>query len=229
VLAVALVGARCGSPRPTEIAPAGPEPIPGQHVERFSPEIEALYPPDAYAGTPFATNFEGVSVLGVAGRQFSPGSVVYFDGSPLLTQFISSQALTATVPADRIARPGALPVIVEDPYGTRSPAATLSVRPPRTAGACPQIRELFPPEAKAGAAFGVRPNGNSSLGVAGVDFGPRTVVWFDGIQLQTIYQGPGSLIGIVPASMLARPRRAPVVLDEPGCARSAKPLIFTVR
>jgi hypothetical protein len=211
------------------IAPAEPTPIPGRVVERFVERIHALFPPNAYAGVPFSVRFDGSSVLGVSGEGFSPASTVYFGDVPLTTDFGSRDSLTATVPADLVDRPGSFAISVRDPAGGRSPDIPFTVLPPRIKGACPEIRDLYPPSVPAGKSFARRPDGASVLGVAGTNFGPSSKVVFEDRELRTTYQGPGSLVAVLPAEAIRRKGRARVTVTDPECPRPGAAAWFEIR
>ena len=198
-------------------------------MERPSPRIRDLYPPDAYVATRFSVRFDGMSVLGVAGEGFSPDSTVYFGDEPMLTQFVSSDSLAATVPPTLIERVGNVPVSVRDATGARSPAVAFAVVPPRPAGACPEIRHIYPSSTEAGRGFSLRADGSSSLGVAGRGFGPGSFVLLDGKKASTIYQGPGSLIALVPAESLSKRGRIRVAVAEEKCRLFPSPEDLEVR
>jgi hypothetical protein len=106
---------------------------------------------------------------------------------------------------------------------------TFSVLPPRPRGACPVIRELYPPSIPAGSAFNRRPDGSSTLGVAGEKFGPRSEVLFGGRELRTTYQGPGSLVAVVPAESTLRKGSVRVAIRDPECPASSSFAVFDVK
>jgi hypothetical protein len=224
-----ILAASCRPAKNDDILPAAPSSIAGVATERPSPKIHDLYPPDAYVGVPFAVRFDGLSVVGVAGEGFSPDSVVYFGEEPLMTQFVASDALAATVPAELLLRPGPVSITVRDGAGDRSSAAEFRILPPRAAGACPVIRHVYPSSTDAGHGFSLRADGASSLGIAGASFGPRSVISLAGQQVDTVYQGPGSLIALIPPEELAKARRISVVVTEAGCPPARSPEDLTVR
>jgi hypothetical protein len=228
-LLAVLLAASCRPPSVEEIAPAAPSPIPGARVERPSPKIHDLYPPNAYVGVSFAVRFDGLSVLGVAGEGFSPDSTVYFGDEALLTQFVGADSLAAAVPKTLIVRTGEVPISIRDGAGARSAAVPFKIVPPRPAGACPQILHIYPSSTVAGQGFSLRADGSSNLGVAGANFGPRSVISLAGKEVSTSYQGPGSLIAIVPREELERSRNIRVAVAEAGCPSSRSPEDLTVR
>ena len=228
-LLVALAAASCGGPESDAILPAAPSSIPGVRTERPSPKIHDLFPSEAYVGVPFAVRFDGQSVLGVAGEGFSPDSAVYFGDEPLMTLFDTPDALTAIVPTGLLGRSGPVSISVRDGAGNRSANAAFHVLPPRPAGACPAILHLYPSATDAGHGFSLRADGASSLGVAGSNFGPGSVISLAGEAVATVYQGPGALIAIVPPEELEKTRRIPVAVTEAGCASVRSPEDLIVR
>ncbi|WP_375417823.1 IPT/TIG domain-containing protein [uncultured Hymenobacter sp.] len=102
-----------------------------QAVNTVDPTITSLAPNPVEAGSPgFA--------LTVGGRNFQDGAVVMFNGSNLVTAYVSATSLTAQVPAAAIATAGNYAVTVTNPAGgATSPAFPFGVTPalPRWTGA----------------------------------------------------------------------------------------------
>lgn len=86
------------------------------------PHLTAVEAPPLRAGG-------GAALVTVRGRAFRPESFVSIAGTALPTRYASEGELTATIPADMLARPGELPVMVvtPDPGGGTSNPMTLSV------------------------------------------------------------------------------------------------------
>lgn len=83
----------------------------------FAPVLTGILPNAALAGSPQQT-------LALAGSNFVPDSVVYFNGLALATTFVDPSDLTAVVPASDLAVAGTFPVTVtnpDSPGGTSSP------------------------------------------------------------------------------------------------------------
>jgi hypothetical protein len=93
-----------------------------QAVNTVDPLITSLAPSTIEAGS---ADF----ALAVAGSAFKPGAVVSFNGQNLATTYNSSASLLATVPAAAITTAGSYPIVVTNPGGIASPAATFSVTP----------------------------------------------------------------------------------------------------
>ena len=227
----ASAGCRRASVGP--IAPAEPHPIPGRTAPAapLPPlKIQETYPHDAWAGVGFDVQFDGASPLGIAGEGFSPKSMVYFDGQPLATSYGSRRALVAQVPPELLSRARRVSLTVRDPGPPprESSAVPFEVRPPRRPGACPRIRALYPSSAKAATPFGAQPDGSSTLGIAGEDFGPKTLVSFGGVEVKTQYQGPSSLVAFLPPDLLRKPGSRLVTLHDPECRRKGSGNVFEI-
>jgi uncharacterized protein (TIGR03437 family) len=88
-----------------------------------SPSITNTAPNGAAAGGPALT-------LTINGSGFVAGSSVQWNGSALLTTFVSATQLTASVPASLIAVPGSASITVVNPGGIASNATTFTITPP---------------------------------------------------------------------------------------------------
>jgi hypothetical protein len=86
----------------------------------LAPGITSLKPPSVGAGAATLN-------LAVTGANFLPGSRVSFDGNLLTTTYVSSTALAATVPAALMAGPKVASIVVTNPGGSVSPAASFTV------------------------------------------------------------------------------------------------------
>ncbi len=80
--------------------------------------------------------------LTVTGTNFVNGATVKWNGTALATTFVSATSLTATVPADLIARSGTAQVTVADPLGGATGGLTFTVLTPN---ALPPPRPGVPP------------------------------------------------------------------------------------
>jgi hypothetical protein len=226
LLLIALLAFSCRPAGNDAILPAEPRPIPGKAAVPAAlppPRIQELYPHDAAAGVGFDIEFDGASPMGVAGDGFSPRSTIFFGDQPLVTRYGSRRALVGMVTPELLSRVRSVKVTVQDagPPRRESPSAIFEVRSARKPGACPRIKALYPSFTRVSSPFGAQPDGSSALGVAGEDFGPKTVVTFGGVELNTKYQGPSSLVAFLPPDLIRRPGALPVALTDPEC-RSPK-------
>ncbi len=96
-------------------------------VTVVGPVITSLSPGAAATGesafnlTVFGSNF--LSIGGI----FTSGATVQWNGSPLLTSFVSGTQLTATVPGNLITNKGTASVTVQNPGGAVSNSATFTI------------------------------------------------------------------------------------------------------
>ncbi len=116
VLLLALLASGCGYSKSKTSSPQ-----PGA-----VPIVTDLVPNSANAGDPAFT-------LTVNGSTFNSDAVVKFNGAKMTTTFVTSNQVTAMIPASAIATPGAMPVTVTNPghaaggiYGTGGTTAQTS-------------------------------------------------------------------------------------------------------
>lgn len=221
VPALLLAAAACRPQAKREIAPAEPEALAGASAPAPRPRVAALYPPDAYAVVDFGRGLSGSQTLGISGERFAPGCTVTLGDEPLLVSFQSPTTLHAWIPKALLAFAGGMPVTVHNPDGTSSEPARFTVVAPRRAGACPEVRGVYPSPPRAGA--------SGSIGVSGVDFSPATVALLDGEPLPTTFRGPGSIVATLPADRGLVPRRARLSVRDPECRHPASPVEFDLR
>jgi autotransporter-associated beta strand protein len=88
----------------------------------LGPQLTSLSPSSVVAGSSAFT-------LTVNGSGFDPKAVVNFNGTPLVTAFVSSSQLTAQVPASDIASVGTAQITVTS-FGTTTTPLTLTITPP---------------------------------------------------------------------------------------------------
>jgi hypothetical protein len=70
-----------------------------------APSITELVPNDMAHGNPAFT-------ITINGSGFGTGAVVFWNGAPLATSYVTGMQVTAAVPADNIANAGDIPVYV---------------------------------------------------------------------------------------------------------------------
>ena len=87
-----------------------------------APSITTLAPSSTTSG---ATAF----TLTVNGSDFKNGAVIQFGGKQEITTFLSATQLLAAISASEIATAGTVPVVVNNPDGKMSAAATFTVAP----------------------------------------------------------------------------------------------------
>ncbi len=157
--------------------------------------------------------------LTVKGSNFVSGSVVDWNGSSLVTTYISATELTAAVPAADIATAGSIPVTVTNPTPLVGPsnAVNFTVNNP-----VPSLGSLSPTSVTAG--------GNGfTLTLDGSNFVKSSVVKWNGVSLTTTYISAAELKAAVTAGDIATAVSASVSVYNPtpgGGTSSA--LTFTV-
>ncbi|HUQ93551.1 MAG TPA: putative Ig domain-containing protein, partial [Bryobacteraceae bacterium] len=173
-----------------------------------APQITSLNPGSTLAGGPAFT-------LSVAGANFENGAIVNWNGSPLVTAFGSSTALTAQVPAALITAVSSNFVTVVNPGGASSAPATFTV----SATPAPQISSLNPASAVAGGpAF--------TLNVSGTNFQNGSIVRWNGTLLPTTFVSAVSLTAQVSAALIASAGAIAVTVANPGS--TSAPATFVV-
>lgn len=159
----------------------------------------SLSPATVYAGN-------RAFILTLTGSGFTANSTILWDGTPLVTTFVSATQLTAQVPASDIAATGTHAVSASDPiFGTSGPQ-TLTVAPARLF-----LDFLSPKTVTAGGtAF--------TLTVLGTVFTGTSVVEWNGIALTTTLISSTELIAQVPAGDIAATGTASVLVSDPHSA-----------
>ena len=107
-----------GSPTPSE-----PQPFP-----IIALSLTALDPPSAPEGSSSIN-------LRLSGAGFLEGATAYWNGQPLLTNFVNAQTLTAQVPTSQLAAEGLARVTISNPGGALSQAIEFTILPPGPAAA----------------------------------------------------------------------------------------------
>ena len=161
--------------------------------------ISSLSPNSAQAGSP------GFN-LQVNGANFTSASVVYWNGNPISTNFLSATQLLANVPATLIATPNttAQVSVFTAGQGMTNALPFMISYPPIT------LTSISPNSAPAGsAALTLTVNGSGF-------FNGLTVVTWNGANLVTTFVSSTQLTAAVPASLLATAGTATVNVDNPG-------------
>lgn len=144
--------------------------------------------------------------LVVSGRDFVRGAVVQWDYSPLVTAFVSSTELKATVTANLLAVPSVanIAVVNPPPGGGTSSSLSLSIGP----NPAPSVFFVYPFSVPIG-------TGDTTLAITGSGFTDRSVVIWNGHNLPTTFFDNTAIDAIVPAADLARPGAAELSVFTP--------------
>jgi NHL repeat len=162
-----------------------------------TPSLSSLAPNSAIAGSPAFT-------LTVNGSGFLNGATVLWNGTALVTTYVSGNQLTATVPAALIAAPGNANATIVDPGGTLSAPLRFII-----SAATPTIIGLIPNSLTVG-------GGQFTLTVNGSGFLPGCAVQWNGSALSTNYLGSTQITASVPANLVANVSSTSVAVINPG-------------
>jgi hypothetical protein len=187
-----------GSSNPTPSTPAA-----------AAPAIVSVSPTSVTAGGAAFT-------LTVTGSGFVSGSAVQWNGSARTTTFASATQISAAILASDVATAGTGLVVVANPDGQKSAAASFTVSAPVQ----PMLTSLSPSTVTAGgAAFTLTVNGTGFISGA-------TVAWA-GSARTTTFVSSTQLTAAISASDLANPGTVSVDVAQ-GSVRSTNQLAFTV-
>jgi hypothetical protein len=180
-----------------------------------TPTLSSLSPAFIPAAGPTFT-------LTVNGSGFLSGAIVQWNGSALVTSFVSGTQVTASVPANLILTSGTANVTVVNPGTAASSALTFSINPQVINS--PVILSLSPSSAVAGGtAFTITVFGS---GFISNFVGTSTVQW-NGSALATNFVNGELMTASVPASLVATAGSASVTVQNPDGAVS-NPSAFTI-
>lgn len=165
------------------------------------PTLTSLAPSSAIVGSPGFT-------LTVNGANFTIGSTVLWGGTPLATNLVSPNQLTAPISASQIANIGTTPVSVQAFSNPAAPISnalnfTIAPVPPLT------LNSVFPSIIAAG-------SGNLTLTAAGLSFAPNAVIRWNGTALSTTQVSSTVLRATVPATDIAAPGSASITVQNPS-------------
>src|SRR5438552_4215596 len=173
-----------------------------------TPTISSLSPTCTGAGGPqFTLTVNGPN------NDFTQGETVYWNGSPLVTTFVSSKLLTAIVTTDLIATPGTASITVGG-CGATSGAVTFTI------SAAPGISSLSPTCASEG-------DIQFTLTVNGINFISTSIVNWNGAALTTTYVSSTQLTATVSASRIATAGTASITVVSP-CGGTSNAVTFSV-
>ncbi len=177
------------------------------------PALTSLAPLSVMVGS-------GPTGIVVSGTSFVPGARVAFGGTDLVTTFISSTQLNATIPAGSLAAAGSYPIAVTNPAPGGGASSTISFtvsNPDAT------VQSVNPSAALVGSAA-------IPLTVSGAGFVNGSNVVFNGTQLPTTFVSSSELRTTIPATALGAAGDFPVAIRNPppGGGISA-PVAFRVQ
>ncbi len=156
--------------------------------------------------SPTSTTAGGSSfVLTVTGTNFSASSTIDFNGTPLVTTFISGSSISATIPAADIAVGGtdSITVVNPTPGGGTSNAQTLTVKNP-----APTLTSISPTSTTAGST-------GFTLTLTGTNFIASSSVQWNGSARTTTFVSSTTLTAVILTSDLTTPTTSAITVVNP--------------
>ena len=166
------------------------------------PVLSSLAPASVTAGASALT-------LTVTGSNFVGGSTVTWNGTSLVTTFLSASQLSAQVPANLTGAAGTAIVQVVS-SGNSTSALTFTITAPNA----PLLSTLSPASTVAGSA-------SFQLSVNGTGFVQGAVVQWNGAPVATSFVSATQLIALVDGALVAAAGTANVTVQSPGAPQSA--------
>lgn len=211
ILALLLVACGGGSSGSANSGGGQPPPPPSNPV----PAIVSLSPNSANAGGAALT-------VTVTGYNFLSSSSVQWNSSARSTTYISSTQLQVQITAGDVANSGSATLSVTNPTPGGGNSGSVEFTINTTSNPAPAALSLNPVAVNAGSS-------DIILTVYGSNFVPSSVIDWNGVALQTSYFSSSNLEAQIPASSLANPGIADVVVvnPSPGGGTTA-PLFFAI-
>ena len=184
-----------------------------QQINSPAPSISKLVPSDIAAGQPTFS-------MEVDGNNFTPASVVFWNGQELLSLFVTTKELTAQVPAGDIQNAGTATVVVETAPPGGGTTLTLTFTIDSVSSKVPQITSISPPSVSTGSA-------GLTLDVAGQNFVSLATVTVNGSIRQTSFLGTTLLQAALLSSDVATAGTLEIAVVNPppgGGSSSSVPL-----
>ncbi|MGB9244332.1 MAG: hypothetical protein WCC03_13340 [Candidatus Acidiferrales bacterium] len=174
------------------------------------PSLKSMSPTTKQAGDTAFT-------LTVMGKSFSPGSLVQWNGTPLVTNFLSVSQMTTQVPAALIATPGTATVNVftsQPGGGTSVTSLTFTITP--APSNVPTITSISPTTVLAGTA-------SANLLISGTQFAPQSVVSVNNTNRSTVFINSTSLQVSLTTVDLATAGTLSIAVTNPAAPPPAPP------
>src|SRR5246127_805352 len=181
-----------------------------QQINFPKPSLKSMMPTTAQAG---GTAF----TLTVTGKSFSPGSLVEWNGSALVTTFLSTSQMTTKVPASLIASPGTATVVLFTSTpggGTSATSLTFTITP--APSNVPTITSISPTTVLAGSA-GV------TLVLTGTNFAPQSTVSVNNTNRSTLFISTTNLQVNLTTADLATAGTLSIAVTNPAAPPPAPP------
>jgi uncharacterized protein (TIGR03437 family) len=178
---------------------AAPTPPMNFSIRLPAPVLTSISPTSAAAGSAGFT-------LTIASANCGTGCTAQWNGTPLPTSFVSTTAVSASVPASLIASPGPVSVRLVNPDGGASGTASFTINPGAST-----VTAVSPASITSGSP--------ATLTVTGSNFAAGAAVLWNGMPLTTTFVSATQLTASLPAA-LAGGLSAIVTVSNPGGAVS---------
>jgi outer membrane protein assembly factor BamB len=173
-------------------------------------QIFSISPTSTTAGAPSFT-------LTVNGAAFVPQSVVLWNGSPLISMYVSANQLTAQVAASNVSVSGSYSVTVSNGSGAVSSAATFTVMPLAPLS----LSKISPSQVTAGGS-------DFMLTAIGAGFASTSSIAWNGTSLPTTYVSSTMLRAKVMAAQIANTGTIAITVLDSGSQGNSSPINLTI-
>lgn len=180
------------------------------------PSIVSLSPNNTAAGQPAFT-------LSVTGSNFTPASIIEWNGLPLASVFQTQKLMTALISPGLVQNPGTVSVTIFTPQpggGVAQPALTFTINP--TTSPVPNITSLSPSSVLAGTL-------TSQITVTGTNFVSLSTIALNGSNRTTTFNSPTTLTATLnPDDLNSSGTLQVVVINPPPGGGSSNPLSLAI-
>lgn len=181
-----------------------------------APSIVSLSPNNTSAGQPAFT-------LTVTGSNFTPASIIEWNGLPLPSVFQTQNIMTALITPGLIQNPAVVSVTIFTPQpggGVAQPALTFTINP--TTSPIPQITSMSPSSVLAGSLA-------SQITITGINFVPGSTVDINNGNRTTTFNSPTTLTATLnPDDLNTSGTLQIVVVNPPPGGGSSNPLSLEI-
>ena len=168
-----------------------------------APSLASISPNSVAAGS---SSFP----LTVTGKNFVNGSQVMLGTAPMVTTFVNSTTLTASIPASFVAKPGTVQVSVTTAGPGGGPSNALPLTITSTGNPVPTLTAVSPNSATAGMPTAV------PITLTGTNFVPGADATWAGISLPTTFVSSTQLTSVIPPGLVTTAGSVPITVVNPG-------------
>ncbi|MCX5848714.1 MAG: hypothetical protein NTW65_04630 [Deltaproteobacteria bacterium] len=180
------------------------------------PKINSYGPESIQAGESFNRQPDGSSAMWLKTTNATSWTVVFFNGRELETTVESPLMVTARVPEELFSAPGNVKVYLKDRlmWSISEPVVIKVLKDERKKLPPPKINSYGPESIRAGESFNRQPDGSSAMWLKTTNATSRTVVFFNGRELETRVESPLLVTARVPDELFSAPGNVEVYLKD---------------